>query len=333
MLAARLCSMGASTRAGLSLRGFTKPIQTQTPLARLFAQDTRSGFNRHAARRRTLKETAMSPSSGAPFKVGQGAVAGAAVVGMGALAFYGLGLSNEAGAVDRQVMWQPYVKERIRDTYMYFGASIGATAASAAMIFRSPAAMNVVMRQGWVALGVTIAAMIGSGMVARSIPYQEAPSAKQLAWLVHCAVIGAVVAPVCLMGGAIVTRAAWYTAGMVGGLSTVAACAPSDKFLNWGGPLAMGLGVVFCASIGSAFLPPSSAMGAGLYSVAIYGGLILFGMFLLYDTQKIIHRAERHPVGYGAPPFDPVNASMGIYMDTINIFIRIAQILGMSKRK
>lgn len=315
------------------MRGFTKPTQIQTPLARLYAQDTRSGFSRHAARRRTLKETVMSPSSGAPFQIGQGAVAGAAVVGMGALAYYGLGLSNEAGAVDRQVMWEPYVKERIRDTYVYFGGSIVATAASAAAIFRSPAAMNLVMRQGWVALGVTIVAMIGSGMVARSLPYQEAPSAKQLAWLVHCAVIGAVVAPVCLMGGAIVTRAAWYTAGMVGGLSTVAACAPSDKFLNWGGPLAMGLGVVFCASLGTMFLPPQSAMGAGLASVAIYGGLVLFGMFLLYDTQKIIHRAERHPVGYGAPPFDPVNASMGIYMDTINIFIRIATILGMNKRK
>lgn len=333
MLAARLCSMGAPSRAALSMRGFTKPTQIQTPLARLYAQDTRSGFSRHAARRRTLKETVMSPSSGAPFQIGQGAVAGAAVVGMGALAYYGLGLSNEAGAVDRQVMWEPYVKERIRDTYVYFGGSIVATAASAAAIFRSPAAMNLVMRQGWVALGVTIVAMIGSGMVARSLPYQEAPSAKQLAWLVHCAVIGAVVAPVCLMGGAIVTRAAWYTAGMVGGLSTVAACAPSDKFLNWGGPLAMGLGVVFCASLGTMFLPPQSAMGAGLASVAIYGGLVLFGMFLLYDTQKIIHRAERHPVGYGAPPFDPVNASMGIYMDTINIFIRIATILGMNKRK
>ena len=94
-------------------------------------------------------------------------------------------------------------------------------------------------------------------------------------------------------------------------------------------------GIVFCASLGSAFLPPTTAMGAGLYSVAIYGGLILFGAFLLYDTQKIIHRAERHPVGYGAAPFDPVNASMGIYMDTINIFIRIASILasGGNRRK
>merc|ERR1712241_733808 len=219
------------------------------------------------------------------------------------------------------------------DTYMYFGASVAATAGTAVAAFRTPAVMNLVSRGGLVAMGVSIAAMMGSGMVARSIPYSPGLGTKQLAWLAHCAVIGAVVAPMCLLGGPVLTRAAWYTAGMVGGLSTVAVCAPSDQFLYMGGPLAMGLGIVFCASLGSAFLPPTTAMGAGLYSVAVYGGLILFGAFLLYDTQKIIHRAERHPVGYGAPPFDPVNASMGIYMDTINIFIRIASILAGGNRR
>ena len=141
---------------------------------------------------------------------------------------------------------------------------------------------------------------------------------------------------------------------MVGGLSTVAVCAPSDKFLYMGGPLAMGLGVVFCASIASNFLPPTTALGAGMYSIAVYGGLVLvsqmqmfefssdscsfssqFGAFLLYDTQKVIHKAEHHPAHYGAPPFDPVNASIGIYMDTVNIFIRIAMMLasGGNRRK
>ena len=197
--------------------------------------------------------------------------------------------------------------------------------------------MNIVSRGGLMAMGVSIAAMIGSSMVARSIPYQQGFGSKQLAWLAHCAVVGLVVAPICLLGGPVLTRAAWYTAGMVGGLSTVAVCAPSDKFLYMGGPLAMGLGVVFCASIGSAFLPPTTAAGAGLYSIAMYGGLILFGAFLLYDTQKIIRKAETHPApnyyGVQMAPYDPVNASMSIYMDTINIFIRIAQLLAGGNRR
>merc|ERR1712186_183535 len=149
--------------------------------------------------------------------------------------------------------------------------------------------------------------MIGSSMVARSIPYSPGFGTKQLAWLAHCAVIGCVVAPLCLLGGPILTRAAWYTAGMVGGLSTIAITAPSDKFLYMGGPLAMGFGVVFMSSIASAFLPPTTALGAGLYSIALYGGLVLFGGFILYDTQKIIHKAERHPIyGFGIQKYDPI---------------------------
>lgn len=68
--------------------------------------------------------------------------------------------------------------------------------------------------------------------------------------LVCVGVMGAVVAPLTLLGGPLMMRAAWYTAGIVGGLSTVAMCAPSEKFLNMGGPLAVGFGVVFASSLG-----------------------------------------------------------------------------------
>jgi growth hormone-inducible transmembrane protein len=176
--------------------------------------------------------------------------------------------------------------------------------------------------------------MIGSGMVARSIPYTPGLGVKQLAWAAHAAIIGAVVAPLCFVGGPIMLRAAWYTAGVVGGLSTIAVCAPSEKFLTMGGPLAMGLGVVFASSLAGMFLPATTALGAGLYSISLYGGLLLFSGFLLYDTQKIVKRAENQPL-YGAEPFDPVNNSISIYMDTLNIFIRIVSILagGGNRRK
>ena len=131
-----------------------------------------------------------------------------------------------------------------------------ATAGTAVAAFRTPAVMNLVSRGGFIAMGVSIAAMMGSGMVARSIPYQPGFGTKQLAWLAHCAVIGAVIAPMCLLGGPILTRAAWYTAGMVGGLSTVAVCAPSDQFLYMGGPLAMGLGKITDVVSGRSYILP-----------------------------------------------------------------------------
>nr|CAG4651246.1 EOG090X0BGA [Simocephalus serrulatus]SVE94440.1 EOG090X0BGA [Simocephalus serrulatus] len=80
------------------------------------------------------------------------------------------------------------------------------------------------------------------------------------------------------------------------------------------------------------FLPPTTALGAGLYSVALYGGLVLFSAFLLYDTQRIVHSAEAHSP-YAGRPYDPVNASISIYLDTINIFVRIATILAGGNRK
>ncbi len=128
------------------------------------------------------------------------------------------------------------------------------------------------------AIGATFAAMIGAGMLVRSISYEHSPMPKHLAWALHagtdearaasadlqralrsdhgslCAgVMGAVIAPLTLLGGPLMVRAAWYTAGIVGGLSTVAMCAPSEKFLSLGGPLAVGFGVVFASSLGESF--------------------------------------------------------------------------------
>ena len=63
----------------------------------------------------------------------------------------------------------------------------------------------------------SMVAMIGTGMVARSIPYREGFGSKQVAWMVHACVVGAVIAPITLLGGPLMVRAACYTAGVVGG--------------------------------------------------------------------------------------------------------------------
>lgn len=302
---------------------------------RQFAEDAR--FKTRAERineKMSLRERAMAPAGPNAFAIGKGALAGGSLLGLGALCFYGAGMGKGTNTLENSMLWPQYVKQRIQDTYMYFGGSIAISALSAAAVFRSPTLLRLVSGSGWLSILGTFALMIGSGMVAQSIPYSPGLGTKQLAWAVHSAILGAVVAPMCFIGGPIMLRAAWYTAGIVGGLSTVAVCAPSEKFLSMGGPLAIGLGVVFASSIGSMFLSPATALGASLYSVSLYGGLLLFSGFLLYDTQKIIKRAENHPA-YGFTPFDPVNNSISIYLDTLNIFIRIVTLLagGGNRRK
>lgn len=97
---------------------------------------------------------------------------------------------------------------------MYFGASCALSAGAAMAVFRTPALLNLVARNGWVSIIATFVAMIGSGMIAQSIPYSPGFGTKQLAWMVHCGVLGAVIAPICFVGGPIITRAALYTAGV-----------------------------------------------------------------------------------------------------------------------
>ncbi|KAM9462258.1 growth hormone-inducible transmembrane protein [Clarias gariepinus] len=343
MFVARLaCLRGlpvTAMRSSLTLK--IPALKPATPLIRSqqgYSTRAKFGLRRSKTAKDQLQEAVFEPAKDTAFKIdqtGRMVLAGGAALGLGALCYYGLGMSNEIGALEKAVFWPQYVRDRIHSTYMYFAGGVGVTALSAVAVSRTPALLGLMMRGSWMAFGVTFAAVIGAGMLVRSISYEHSPIPKHLAWMLHAGVMGAIIAPLTLLGGPLMMRAAWYTAGIVGGLSTVAMCAPSEKFLNMGGPLAVGLGVVFASSLGSMFLPPTTAFGAGLYSVTIYGGLILFSMFLLYDTQKVIKRAETHPL-YAMQKYDPINACMGIYMDTLNIFIRLVMILangGGGKRK
>lgn len=327
--------------SNLQLKSSTVRIPNQfrptNLISRQFGNDSRQSSRKVVQRQSpTLKERAMAPAGPNAYSLGKGFAAGAAVIGMGALCFYGLGLGKGTNIMENSMLWPEHVKQRIHTTYAYFGGSIVITTAAAIGVFRSPRLLHLVTQNGWMSMLGTLALMMGSGMLCQSIPYSEGLGTKQLAWATHCAIIGAVVAPLCFLGGPLLTRAALYTGGIVGGLSTVAVCAPSDKFLYMGGPLAIGLGAVFASSLASMWLPPTTALGAGLASLSLYGGLVLFSGFLLYDTQRIVRAAETHPTMYTERPYDPINKSLSIYMDTINIFIRIATILaggGGNRRK
>ena len=83
----------------------------------------------------------------------------------------------------------------------------------------------------------------------------------------------------------------------------------------------MGLAGMIGVGLASMFWP----MSPGLYNVWMYGGLLLFGAFVLYDTQKVIHNARLKTL------WDPINESLAIYMDAMILFQRFLLIF-MSKR-
>ncbi len=137
MLAAYACRTGVALCAGKSAISKATVLFSKQNVYTGFAfrqasNQTRSSFTRRAAKSRSLKEIVMSPageggmscfiiennnivipfcsSNGyfvfmdiTAFSVGKGVVLGASGLGLGALCFYGLGLSSVPGAIDRSV--------------------------------------------------------------------------------------------------------------------------------------------------------------------------------------------------------------------------------------
>ena len=80
---------------------------------------------------------------------GRAVVGGAALFGVGALCYYGLGLSNEMGAIDRAMVWPQVVRDRVRSTYSYFAGSLAVTAGVAYAISQSRVVYTLMRTSPW----------------------------------------------------------------------------------------------------------------------------------------------------------------------------------------
>ena len=221
-----------------------------------------------------------------------------------------------------------YVRTRLTNTFYSLVGGLGATAIGAMASFHSGLFARMAAANPWVVMIGSMVGTVGAMIVCRSIDFNTSPVPKLLAFGAFTGIMGLTLAPVCMVAGPIVGKAALYTAGIVGGLALVAANSPNDRFLKMGGVLGLGLGAVVCASFGSMFFAGGAA-GAVMHNISLYGGLALFSGFVLYDTSKVVAHAKL----LSDAQFDPVNECIGIYLDTINIFIRLVQIMSGSNNR
>jgi modulator of FtsH protease len=113
--------------------------------------------------------------------------------------------------------------------------------------------------------------------------------------------------------GAVIGNAFLMTAVLFGALSVFAINTKSD-LSSWGKPLFIIMIVVFVASLINIFFLQSPMM----HVLITAGILILFGVFTIYDTQNIANGAYD----------SPVDAAVSLYIDFLNMFIAILQLLG-----
>jgi len=254
----------------------------------------------------------------------------AGLAGAGVFGLAGVLSMMETDGLAGGAALEPYVRERLHAVFNAFGGGIVLTGGTAVLAHRLGFVRVMAGMSPMMLFFVSAGAGIGSMLLCLATP-KENVALKMGSFALFNACMGASLAPIAMVAGPIVLKAALYTGAIVGSLSLVAANTPSQELLWMGGPLALGLGVVCVASIAPMFLPAASAAMPMLYNVSMYGGLALFSGFVLYDASRIMHHAAILP----EEDFDPINQSISIYMDTLNIFIRLVTILsgGGNRRK
>lgn len=144
------------------------------------------------------------------------------------------------------------------------------------------------------------------------------PQARVGLFLAFTTLEGMSLAPFVKMGAmkGVLGSALVLTGAVFAGFTAVALLAPRGRLLALGGPLfGMLMGMVVLSLV-SMIYPTYFA-----HSILLYGGLALFSVMIAYDTQAMIERAR---CGNG----DHVQDATSLFLNMMNIFIRLLQILG-----
>lgn len=205
--------------------------------------------------------------------------------------------------------------QRVKDTLVYFAGGLTLTGGVMSLMLRSP---RIVMASTNLWLGLlTLPPSIFFMYKMRSTDVKSNNLAKHLYMLGFNSCIGFSLLPLgAFVEMAILREAFLLTSGCFAGLGYTAYMSRDDSFLGMSGILGAGLGGMMAISFANIFL--NSPI---LFNIWLYGGMALFLGLTLYDLKEIQLRAKK------AYTFDPMSESVGIYLDFINIMIRMTYIL------
>jgi len=143
------------------------------------------------------------------------------------------------------------------------------------------------------------------------------PQLKTALFLTFTLLEGMGIAPIVLatMAKGVLGTAIVLTGAVFFGFSAAAFFAPRASLLVYQGPLFGLLMGMVAISLLNLFYPTAFA-----HSIILYGGLAIFSAFVAVDTQAMIERAR---CGVG----DHVQDALQMFLNVVNIFIRIAEIL------
>ncbi|EAN79545.1 Inhibitor of apoptosis-promoting Bax1, putative [Trypanosoma equiperdum] len=208
----------------------------------------------------------------------------------------------------------PYVREHLFKVYGLLAAGCVAAGFGSVLMFATPLCKTVPF---WLPMAAGFVPLLWLSFA----PPQN-PNLKMGLFFAFTVLEGMALAPLIAssMAKGVLGTAIVLTGAVFCGFSAGAYLAPRASLLALQGPLfGMLLGMV-AISVLNLFYPT-----AFVHSIILYGGLALFSVMVSVDTQAMIERAR---CGAG----DVVQDALQMFMNVVNIFVRIAQILGSGDR-
>lgn len=291
----------------------------------------------------TINNTSLSP-------IAKTLLSGSLLVGTGYVLNNTLNKPTEKVNSDTKEMIQssnenkmhPIVKKYMKGVYEYTTFNVATVVATSIIALKSGYAHKIINMSPYKYLSLFGIGGIGTLVATLSFDNNKHSTMKHASLVAFNVLSGL---SLCCVGliyrPEIIMKAALYTAGLFGTLSYVAINSEQNKYLWLGGPLMAGLTLVCLTSFAPLVLPSNMITTLKIAdSITLYFGLMLFSMFILYDTQKIMNDGEKYrsmeelrmqnDSNQVVKP-DYIKGSLGLYLDIINMFIRILDLIDIKK--
>ncbi|MFT2634727.1 Bax inhibitor-1/YccA family protein [Helicobacter pylori] len=223
------------------------------------------------------------------------------------MALYDRASSHNAYA-ENSLLYESELVGFVKTTYKFFAGSLLLATIGALLGLMN---FQAVVQYKWVFFIAEIAALFGL-MFSKS-----KPGLNLFMLFAFTSLSGVTLVP--LLGMVIAKAglgAVWQALGMttiVFGLMSVYALKTKNDLANMGKMLFIALIVVLVCSLINLFL------GSPMFQVVIAGAsAILFSLYIAYDTQNIVKGMYD----------SPIDAAVSLYLDFLNVFISILQIIG-----
>lgn len=198
----------------------------------------------------------------------------------------------------------------MKQTYQLLAASMIAAAVGAYLTMPFAA---TVMEYKWFIFGAELLILFFGLSMSRGKPGLNLAMLFAFTFLTGVSLVPLLASLIGSGNGAVIGNAFLMTSVLFGALSLFAINSKTD-YSSWGKPLFITLIVVIVASLINYFLLQSPMM----HIIITAGILLLFSFFTIYDTQNIANGAYD----------SPVDAAVSLYIDFLNIFTALLQLLG-----